>query len=543
MTNDMKTAIGLMSGTSMDGIDIALVKTDGETTVERGPAFGVAYPSEFRKKLSQALEIAKRIEKRDQRPENIAEIELELTQRHAAAVRDFLVRNKLGYQDIDLIGFHGQTVLHRPLQALTVQIGDGPLLARQTGIPVVHDMRADDMAHGGQGAPLVPAYHAALAAGIADFAGRPIVFVNIGGISNLTFIGSDGAIIAYDSGPGNTLIDQWVEAEAGVPYDQGGAIASEGMVLAALARRYLGHAFFTSEKRMSLDRNDFRPPVSGEAGLHDGARTLAYVTAAAIVKSMRHLAEKPELVIVCGGGRLNRTIMADLDELAEAARVAPAEEFGFNGDSMEAEAWAYLAVRSARGLPLTFPGTTGVKAPVSGGVLAKPVIIETERLQLVPWQKDDAVLIRDLHVTLETARFVSDGLPWTLPYAELRMEGWMEDFRRLGMSKLKLISKDDGRFLGRAGFSYFGESGHFELGYSIVREEWGKGFATEIATALGKWFFANRPEPRFLAFAYAENTASIHVLEKIGMTDLGLRPVHGKSARFFEMVAGASAFQ
>ena len=276
--------------------------------------------------------------------------------------------------DIDLIGFHGQTVLHRPLQGLTVQLGDGPLLARETGIAVVYDMRANDMLYGGQGAPLVPVYHAALAAGIAGFAGRPVVFVNIGGISNLTFIGSDAAILAFDCGPGNTLIDQWVEAHAGVPFDQGGAIASEGAVLASLANRYLNHAFFSSPLRMSLDRNDFAPPQPHEAGLHDGARTLAHVTAAAIVASLRHLPEKPELIIVCGGGRLNRMIMADLAALAGGAMVEPAETFGLNGDSMEAEAWAYLAVRSSLGLPLTFPGTTGADSPVTGGLLARPVL-------------------------------------------------------------------------------------------------------------------------------------------------------------------------
>jgi 1,6-anhydro-N-acetylmuramate kinase len=536
MANTLKTAIGLMSGTSMDGIDVALLRTDGEGRVERGPSLGISYPPEFRKMLAETLETAKGIESRAQRPGNMAEVERELTQRHAAAVKEFLARHKLGYQDIDLIGFHGQTVLHRPHRALTVQIGDGPLLARETGIPVIYDMRANDMAHGGQGAPLVPAYHAALAAGIADFGGRPVVFVNIGGISNLTFIGSAGEIVAYDSGPGNTLIDQWVETKAGLTYDEGGAIAARGRTIGSMADRYLAHPFFTSNLRISLDRNDFRPPQPDEASLEDGARTLAHVTAAAIVKSMRHLPERPELIVVCGGGRLNAAIMGDLADMAMGARVAPAEAFDFNGDSMEAEAWAYLAVRSAKVLPLTFPGTTGVKAPLTGGVPAKPVIVETERLQLVPWRKDDAPLIHRLHDTIETARFVSEGLPWTLPYAELRMEGWMADFERLGMTKLKLVSKEDGRFIGRAGFSFFAESGHFELGYSIRREEWGQGYATEIAGALSKWFFAHRPERRFLAFAYAENSASIHVLRKIGMTDLGVRPLHGKPARFFEMM-------
>jgi anhydro-N-acetylmuramic acid kinase len=358
----------------MDGIDVALLGTDGEATIEFGPSMGVSYEPAFRERLKHALEIAKGIRKRDERPENMGEIERELTERHAAAVATFLNRHGLAASEIDLLGFHGQTVLHRPLEGLTVQIGDGPLLARRTGIPVVHDIRANDMVHGGQGAPLVPVFHAALASRLPEAAGRAVVFVNIGGISNITFIGSDGAIIACDSGPGNTLIDQWVESLAGIPYDAGGAIASEGVVIGPLVERYLALPFFNAEGRLSLDRNDFKPPMPDEAGLHDGARTLANVTARAITRTIeRHLPERPAIMVVCGGGRLNRMIMKDLSALAGAwgGVVWPAEHYGLNGDSMEAEAWAYLAVRSVRGLPLSFPGTTGVKEPVSGGLLAR----------------------------------------------------------------------------------------------------------------------------------------------------------------------------
>jgi len=369
----MLTAIGLMSGTSLDGIDVALVRTDGEAVVERGPSMGRPYDAAFRRRLQAALETAKAIGERSERPGDLAEIERELTLRHGEAVRAFLAANDLKPSDIDVIGFHGQTVLHRPNAGLTVQLGDGALLAREAGIDVVYDMRANDMVHGGQGAPLIPAYHAALAAGLS---GKAVVFVNIGGISNITFIGSDGGIVAFDSGPGNTLIDQWVEAHAGIPYDQGGMIASEGRVDADLAERYLGHAFFTDPVRRSLDRNDFRPPEGAEANLEDGARTLAHVTAAAILRSVRHLPERPKLYVVCGGGRLNRVIMGDLAALAEVegAEVVAAEAVDLNGDSMEAEAWGYLAVRSLRGLPLTFPATTGVRAPVSGGLLRKAAV-------------------------------------------------------------------------------------------------------------------------------------------------------------------------
>ncbi|WP_064685456.1 anhydro-N-acetylmuramic acid kinase [Rhizobium bangladeshense] len=369
----IRTAIGLMSGTSMDGIDVALIRTDGRGFIERGPFLGVPYEAEFRERLKRALDLARPLTDRCERPEELRDIELELTERHAIAVTAFLERFGLSADAIDVLGFHGQTVLHRPDEGLTIQIGDGGDLARRTGISVVYDMRANDMLHGGQGAPLVPAYHAALA-GKFQQAGQAVCFVNIGGISNLTFIGTDGRIVAFDSGPGNTLIDQWVEMQTGKTYDPGGEIGGRGKVVTALAERYLQSPFFRGNVRRSLDRGDFAPLHQGEASLEDGARTLAHVAAASIVKSAGFLPEIPSIYIVCGGGRLNATLMAEFSIMAEGqgSRVLAAEEAGFDGDAMEAEAWAYLAVRSLDGLPLTFPGTTGVEAPVSGGVLATP---------------------------------------------------------------------------------------------------------------------------------------------------------------------------
>lgn len=368
----MKTAIGLMSGTSMDGIDVALLRTDGESRVERGPFLSVPYDAGFRARLKAGLAEARAIEARQERPGSLARLERDLTLLHAVAVHSFLHVNGLRPEEIDVIGFHGQTVLHRPDAALTVQLGDGPLLAAETGIDVVYDMRANDMAHGGQGAPLVPAYHQALAAGLPDAAARPVAFVNIGGISNLTFIGG-GDPVAYDSGPGNMLIDQWVELHTGLAYDDGGRISAGGTIDRALVGRYLEHPFFTANIRRSLDRGDFTVPQKGEIGLADGARTLAHVAAASILTAARHLPAQPKAWIVGGGGRLNETMMADLRSLAaeQGATVSTAEDAGFDGDAMEAEAWAYLAVRSLEGLPLTFPGTTGVERPVTGGVLAR----------------------------------------------------------------------------------------------------------------------------------------------------------------------------
>ncbi|MHB2265353.1 anhydro-N-acetylmuramic acid kinase [Aliihoeflea sp. PC F10.4] len=360
-------ALGLMSGTSMDGIDLALIKTDGETSVERGPSMFVAYDAAFRRRIEAGLDDAKAIVARTERPGDLALLERELTMRHATAVAAFVER----YGAVDLVGFHGQTVLHRPERALTVQIGDGALLARETDIPVVYDMRAADMEAGGQGAPLVPAYHAALAETLREIE-RPICFVNIGGISNVTFVPADGPPIAFDSGPGNALIDQWVAREGGVPFDQNGMIASEGGIVARVVERYMANPFFDREGPKSLDRNDFTLDESNGLDLSDGARTLAAVSARAILKAAEHLPQTPKTWVLCGGGRKNPHIVADMRSGAPDANVLLAEDVGLDGDSMEAEAWAYLAVRSQKRLPLTWPTTTGCRLPVIGGVNATP---------------------------------------------------------------------------------------------------------------------------------------------------------------------------
>lgn len=368
----LKCAIGLMSGTSMDGIDVALVASDGENRVERGPSVFVSYEAAFRRKLEKSLETAKAIATRCERPGDLAEIEREITERHAKAVKHF-VAEATGSLKPSLIGFHGQTVLHRPEKGMTVQLGDGPLLARLTGLPVVYDMRANDMVHGGQGAPLVPIYHMALAKSLpSDLARFPVAFVNIGGISNVTFVPAESSPIAFDTGPGNALIDQWVAQEGGIPFDADGRIASEGRVVTEVVQRYLQSPFFDAPAPKSLDRNDFTLEPARGMELADGARTLATLSAEAILKAVAHLPEKPRLWILSGGGRKNPHIVSDMRAKVGSAAVILAEDAGLNGDSMEAEAWAYLAVRSEKGLPLTFPTTTGCSEPVTGGVLAAP---------------------------------------------------------------------------------------------------------------------------------------------------------------------------
>lgn len=360
-------AIGLMSGTSLDGIDVALVETDGESRVRRGPSWTIQYPPEFRAKLKQAIFEARTLTDRRARPGILREVERELTERHAEAVLRFIGDRMLQPSAVDVIGFHGQTVLHRPGIGLTVQLGDGPLLAGQTGIDVIHDLRAADCAAGGQGAPLVPVYHRALVARLPE---RPVAVLNIGGVANVTYVGRDDDLSAFDTGPGTAMIDDWMQRQLGEALDAGGATAAAGEVSEAHVAEYLKHSHFAALPPKSLDRDAFPLDLVSDLSAADGAATLTAFTAAAAAKAREHMAEEPAMWIVCGGGRKNRTLMSMLAARVENA-VVPAEAVGLDGDSLEAEAWAYLAVRSLMGLPITFPGTTGVERPLTGGELAR----------------------------------------------------------------------------------------------------------------------------------------------------------------------------
>jgi anhydro-N-acetylmuramic acid kinase len=360
-----------MSGTSLDGIDVALLTTDGAAEVTRGPSRTYPYRPDQQAYLHEALDNAKAIYERTARPGVLAAAERELTDWHAAAVERFCQDEGLKLSTIDVIGFHGQTVLHRPDIRLTVQLGHGKRLAERTGCTVVHDMRAADVAAGGQGAPLVPVYHLALAATLQT---RPIAFVNIGGVANMTWIGRDGALVAFDTGPGNALINDWCERHIDQPIDRDGGLAAQGILNATAFMALAQSPYFERAVPKSLDRNGFDISVLEGLSAADGAATLTHFTATSIARGVGHVPERPKLWIICGGGRHNRKLMAILRGLLEPLgdQMLLAEEAGFNGDAMEAEAWAYLAVRCLRGLPITFPGTTGCPAPLAGGVIARP---------------------------------------------------------------------------------------------------------------------------------------------------------------------------
>jgi anhydro-N-acetylmuramic acid kinase len=364
-----------MSGTSHDGVDLALIDTDGEAIGRFGPTGYRSYSDDERALLRRATAAAANLTDRTGRPEVVAEAEELVTRAHAEAVETFLAANGMTPADVAVVGFHGQTVLHRPERRLTVQLGDGHSLARRLRIAVVYDFRAADVAAGGEGAPLAPLFHRALVRKLP--LSPPVAVLNIGGVANVTFIDGDADPVACDTGPGNALIDDFLRVRTGNPQDTDGATAAAGTVDAAAVARLLEHEFFARRPPKSLDRNDFRTWLADSCALADksvtdGAATLTALTAAAVARIVPHLPRAPATWIVAGGGARNPTLMRMLGDRLAPARLLSAEAAGWSSDALEAQAFAYLAVRSLRGLPITYPTTTGVPRPLTGGVLAQP---------------------------------------------------------------------------------------------------------------------------------------------------------------------------
>ena len=366
----MLTAIGLMSGTSLDGVDVALIETDGRRVSAFGPSGYRPYSETERNLLRQALTEAVELERRDARPGILREAERAVTLAHAEAVATFTAQHHITCEDIDIVGFHGQTVLHRPERKLTVQIGDATALAKAIHIPVMHDFRAADVAAGGQGAPFVPVYHRALAQSL-DREG-PMVVVNIGGVANVTYIDGPDILIACDTGPGNALLDDFIFRTTGQPFDCEGRTAAQGMVDVAWVMRALQHPFFALPPPKSLDRNDFASLKLREMSAADGAATLTAFTAEAIARIVAHLPKEPKSWIVAGGGARNLTMLRMLRERLAPVTVEAAEGLGWSADAIEAQAFGFLAARGLKGLPLSYPATTGVPIPMTGGVIARP---------------------------------------------------------------------------------------------------------------------------------------------------------------------------
>src|SRR5476651_2163612 len=360
-----------MSGTSLDGVDVALIETDGERIDHFGPTGYRPYSDDEQALLRQALEQGARLTERTARSGVLAEADAFVTRVHAETVEVFLTTENIDKSNVAIVGFHGQTVLHRPAARLTVQIGDGPALACRLGIPVAYDFRAADVAAGGQGAPLVPVFHQALARDL-DRA-HPIAVLNVGGVANVTFV-DGGDPVACDTGPGNALIDDFMRARTGAPLDRDGDQAARGKADEKFVARVLAHDFFGSPCPKSLDRNAFAFANIGlpDFSVADGAATLSALTAASVARIVRHLPEPPKAWIVAGGGARNPTLMRMLADRLKPASVETADAVGWSSRSIEAQAFAYLAVRTLNGLPITFPQTTGAPKPMAGGVIARP---------------------------------------------------------------------------------------------------------------------------------------------------------------------------
>lgn len=352
------TAIGLMSGTSMDGIDAALVRTDGDGKVETGPAVTVPYTEAFRGRLRAVLGAK----------DPVPEVEAELTDLHARAVESLIAEARLTAGAVGLIGFHGHTIWHEPEHGRTRQIGDGQRLANTLGIDVVADFRTADMVAGGEGAPLAPVYHRAL----LGEAPRPAVVLNMGGVANVTWIGPNpDDLLAFDTGPGNAPIDDWCWRQTGRMFDQDGRLAAAGRVDTVRLRRLMAQPYFNRPPPKSLDRDAFHAEVQAVidgASVEDGAATLTAFAARTIANSARWFPDPATRWIATGGGRHNPALMAAIRE-AVGQPIDDADTLGWDGDALEAQAFAYLAVRSRLGLPISFPGTTGVEQPCTGGVL------------------------------------------------------------------------------------------------------------------------------------------------------------------------------
>jgi anhydro-N-acetylmuramic acid kinase len=355
-------AVGVISGTSMDGIDVALVATDGKEAVAARAGATYPYPPELRKELQAVIADPERAEKAP-----LEDVEAAVTTAHGNAIAQFLADEGISSERIDVIGLHGQTIFHRPQRHFTRQLGSGTAIAKRFGVTTVYRFRHADVAAGGQGAPLVPLYHQALASEL----GQPVMVLNLGGVGNVTWLDGD-SVVAFDTGPANALIDDFVRMRRGLPCDEGGRIAAAGTPDQAMVAAFMRHPYFAKPAPKSLDRNEFHAAAAAVEKLSDvdGAATLAEFTVSAVVAALCHVPRPPFRWLVAGGGRHNGHLMRRLAEELKTP-VSPVEAVGWNGDFLEAQCFGYLAVRSLHGLPLSLPGTTGVPAPMTGGEVCR----------------------------------------------------------------------------------------------------------------------------------------------------------------------------
>ena len=359
-------AIGSISGTSMDGIDVAFIQTDGDKLVRPGAGRTYAYAPALRGALLKLLDNPAVAQ-----TDPLSALELEVTDAHAGAIQSFMSEQGLARDQVDLIGLHGQTVYHRPEVRFTRQLGLGQRVADRLGVPVVNRFRHADVAAGGEGAPFAPLYHRALAASLPASA-HPLMLLNLGGVGNVSYIDGE-AVIAFDTGPASALLDDFMQRRRGLPYDEGGQLAATGKADAAVLAALMDNPYFKRPAPKSLDRNDFHGKAHMVTHLSDadGAATLAAFTVESVAVALAHVPSAPRRWLVTGGGRSNLTFMRLLQQRL-GVPVEPVEAAHWSGDHIEAQCFGFLAVRSLRGLPLSLPSTTGVPKPMTGGELWRP---------------------------------------------------------------------------------------------------------------------------------------------------------------------------
>ncbi|WP_413371585.1 anhydro-N-acetylmuramic acid kinase [Brevundimonas phoenicis] len=374
-TSPKKTlrVLGFMTGTSLDAVDMAVIETDGHDILSFGPAGEMKLDGETRAIIEDAIEDAFDWERDEEEPDSFEDARMAVADAHLAAALGFMAVNGVRSSALDLVGVHGQTVLHEAptpdAPGRTVQLIDAVSVAEGLSVPVAYDFRSTDVAAGGQGAPLAPVYHAALVrkAGVEG----PVAVLNLGGVGNITLIRADGGLEAFDTGPANGMVDLLVQSRMKKRMDEGGRLAAAGTVNSAVLDAYLAHPYFAATGPKSLDRFDFSLDPVAELSLEDAAATLTAFAAQAVALGVARCSEQPKEIVVCGGGRHNPVLLAAIRERV-GVPVSTAEDKGWRGDSIEAEAFAFLAARCRLGLPISFPGTTGVPTPMTGGRIVEP---------------------------------------------------------------------------------------------------------------------------------------------------------------------------
>tara|TARA_B110000259_G_C13958129_1_gene379568 strand:- start:116 stop:1231 length:1116 start_codon:yes stop_codon:yes gene_type:complete len=360
------TSIGLMSGTSSDGIDASIIKSNGENEVHFKGNLFLPYEEKMRHKIRDLKEKINSILDLKTNTSEIDNLGKEITFLHAKIVNLIIEKFELSKSKIDLIGFHGHTIFHNFKHKKTKQIGDGKLLSQLTGFNVVYNFRENDIKNGGHGAPLVPIFHNLLQ--IKLKLKMPLVFVNIGGISNLTYLNKDNEMISFDSGPGNFLIDKILQLKSNdkIQFDKDGMIAFTGNVDKNILDSYLSDPYYKFLPPKSLDVNDFNLGLLKTLSLKDSVATLSELTALTIVNALNFFSLKSMEIILCGGGRKNKYIFERIKKLSNI-KISNIDNYKINGDFVESQAFAYLAIRSFLKKPISFPGTTGVERPITGG--------------------------------------------------------------------------------------------------------------------------------------------------------------------------------